>query len=62
MPKVRGYGSKKLKPVLHIFCEGEKTEPNYLNGYLQKNYSGNRLLKVVRVEKTADSTPKCITA
>jgi len=57
MPKRRGKGNKQLKPILHIFCEGEKTEPNYLKGYLQKFHSGSRLLKVVKVEKTNKNTP-----
>jgi hypothetical protein len=57
MPKPRRKGNKSLKPCLHIFCEGEKTEPNYLNGYLNKFHSGNRLLKVVKVEKTPKNTP-----
>jgi hypothetical protein len=56
MPKKRG-GSKKLKPVLHIFCEGEKTEPNYINGYVQNRHPTNRLLKVIKVEKTKKNTP-----
>jgi len=30
MPKKRGGQSRPLKPRLHIFCEGAKTEPNYL--------------------------------
>jgi len=57
MPKKRRTGNRNLKPSLHIFCEGKKTEPNYLNGYLKKYYSGNRLLKVVKIEKTKKNTP-----
>jgi hypothetical protein len=58
MPKPRGNKKKKkLKPVLHIFCEGAKTEPHYFNGYLKEHFSNNRLLKVIRVEKTNKNTP-----
>jgi hypothetical protein len=57
MPKKRGEKNKKLKPVLHIFCEGEKTEPIYLNGYLSKFHSSNRRLQIVKVEKTKKNTP-----
>lgn len=58
MPKPRGSKNRKLKPVLHIFCEGEKTEPGYLNGYLGKFHANNRRLQVIRVEKTRKNTPK----
>jgi len=58
MPKPRGNKKKKkLKPIMHIFCEGEKTEPNYINGYINEYFSSNRLLKVVKVEKTRKNTP-----
>lgn len=57
MPKPRGAANKPVKPILHIFCEGEKTEPNYLNGYLGKFHSGNRRLNVIKVEKTKKNTP-----
>ncbi|MBQ0713039.1 MAG: RloB domain-containing protein [Porticoccus sp.] len=57
MPRPRRNASKKLRPVLHIFCEGEKTEPNYINGYLRKFHASNRLLKVIKVEKTDKNTP-----
>lgn len=46
-----------LKPILHIYCEGEKTEPNYLNGYLNRFHSSNRRLKVIKIEKTKKNTP-----
>ena len=52
MPKPRSAANKPVKPILHIFCEGEKTEPNYLNGYLGKFHPGNRRLNVIKVEKT----------
>lgn len=57
MPRKRGGKNKKVKSVLHVFCEGEKTEPNYLNGYLNFAHSSNRQLKIIKVEKTRKNTP-----
>ncbi len=51
MPKKRSNSNKDVKPVFHIFCEGE-TEEAYLRGYINKFYSGNRRLKVIQIEKT----------
>ena len=46
---------RQLRPVLHIFCEGRKTEPNYIEHYkdlfcLEKRAS-------IVVEKTDKTTP-----
>lgn len=57
MPKKRISRNKRLLPVLHVFCEGEKTEPNYIKGYLNKFHSCNRRLKIVIIENTNKSTP-----
>lgn len=57
MPKPKGARNRQLKPVLHIFCEGAKTERNYFNGYLDKFHPTNRRLKVIKVEKTKKNTP-----
>lgn len=54
MPRPRGGQQRGLKPRLHIFCEGEKTEPNYLNGYIERCFPGTRLTVV---EKTDKNTP-----
>ena len=54
MPRERGAGQKKLKPRLHIFCEGEKTEPNYLKGYIEHKFPGTRLSPV---RQTSKNTP-----
>jgi hypothetical protein len=43
-----------LKPRLHIFCEGKKTEPNYLNNYIGKRFPGTKL---IAVEKSTKNTP-----
>jgi hypothetical protein len=57
MPKKRGEQIRQPKPVLHIYCEGEKTEPNYINGYINSKHQGNRRLKIIRIEKTSKNTP-----
>ncbi len=51
MPKKRKAQKKELKPNLHIFCEGEKTEPNYLNGYIERRFPGTRLSPIRKTEK-----------
>ncbi|WP_077340830.1 RloB family protein [Pseudocolwellia agarivorans] len=58
MPKKRKGQTRLLKSILHVYCEGEKTEPNYLNGYLDEFHSGNRTLKVIRIADTNKNTPK----
>ncbi len=58
MPKKNNRPKKEIKPVLHIYCEGEKTEPNYLNGYIDKFFPTNRRLKVIKIEATKKNTPK----
>ena len=58
MPKKNNRKQKVLKPVLHIYCEGEKTEPNYLNGYINRYFPSNRRLKVIKIEATKKNTPK----
>ena len=54
MPRNRQKQQRELKPRLHIFCEGEKTEPNYLNGYIERCFPGT---KITVVEKTDKNTP-----
>lgn len=55
MPKKKKTGSKKAEPVFHIYCEGEKTEPIYINGYINHYYSEHRNILVV--EDTKKNTP-----
>ena len=58
MPKKKHNNhQRKLAPVLHIYCEGEKTEPNYFNGYIRRSFPGNRRLSVIKVEKAKKNTP-----
>ena len=52
MPKKRTEQQRDLKPRLHIFCEGEKTEPNYLNGYIERCFPGTKLTIVEKTDKT----------
>jgi len=54
MPKKRNTQSLKLSPRLHIFCEGEKTEPIYLTRYIERQYPGTTL---VPIHKTPKNTP-----
>lgn len=54
MPKRRGHQSIPLKPNLHIYCEGEKTEPNYIRGYIETYFPGTRLSPV---RSTLKNTP-----
>ncbi|TVZ41922.1 RloB-like protein [Alteromonadaceae bacterium 2753L.S.0a.02] len=57
MPKKRPRPVRQPKAVMHIYCEGEKTEPNYINGYINSKHQGNRRLKIIRIEKTQKNTP-----
>lgn len=60
MPKKRGTNKKdtqRLLPVIHIFCEGAKTEPLYINGYVNKEHPNLRRLKLIDVKKTNKNTP-----
>lgn len=56
MPKVRKPSTRLPDRTLKIFCEGEKTEPNYINAYLL-HIGSNHSQSVVRVEKTRKNTP-----
>jgi hypothetical protein len=54
MPKPKNRPVLTPKPRLHIFCEGKKTEPNYLNGYIQHKFPGTKL---IIVEASKKNTP-----
>lgn len=56
MPKPRKPSLFVLEKTMKIFCEGQKTEPNYINGYLLDRGADNRQT-VIRVEKTNKNTP-----
>ena len=57
MPKKKSAVQRKLQAVLHIYCEGAKTEPNYIDSYLQEKCPGNRRKNVITVEQTKKNTP-----
>lgn len=44
-----------MKKTFRIFCEGEKTEPYYINGYLRENREDNRAS--VKVMDCRKNTP-----
>lgn len=56
MPKKKLNRKKTVQRTLRIFCEGEKTEPNYLREYIRYNRD-NHLASVVSVEKCSKNTP-----
>ncbi len=47
----------QVRPIMHIYCEGEKTEPFYLEKYLGKFHDGNRRRQVIKIEPTKKNTP-----
>jgi hypothetical protein len=54
MPKKRPKKLMDTKPRLRIYCEGKKTEPNYLNEYIERCFPGTKLVKV---EDIKENTP-----
>ena len=56
MPKLRKVSSRDPKPTIKIFCEGEKTEPTYIHGYIRQVCRG-ALKARVNVEMTNKNTP-----
>ncbi|WP_037492591.1 RloB family protein [Sphingomonas sp. PAMC 26605] len=55
MPKPRKPANLTPLKTLRIFCEGAKTEPNYINGYIETLDPSSRK-SVVEVEKTKKNT------
>lgn len=54
MPKKRKQIVRELRPVLHIFCEGAKTEPHYFDQYIRRfAKSPSRIC----IERTKKNTP-----
>ncbi len=56
MPRKRAQSKVSVLKKMHIYCEGEKTEPNYINSYLQDKF-GDKLRDVVIVEDAKTNTP-----
>lgn len=55
MPRKKQKIDKPVKPVFHIYCEGEKTEPSYIRGFIKFFYPKHRQILVV--EDTKKNTP-----
>lgn len=55
MPKARKHPNLRPLKTLKIFCEGAKTEPNYLQGYISLNRSASRKV-VIKIEPTKKNT------
>ena len=55
MPKKKGGKKLSVKPVFKMFCEGEKTEPLYIKGYINHFHSDKR--SIIVVEDTSKNTP-----
>ncbi|MCA0922765.1 RloB family protein [Pseudooceanicola nanhaiensis] len=56
MPRERKSRKPNVERTLRIFCEGEKTEPYYLKGYIDEFRENNRVA-VVAIERTRKNTP-----
>jgi len=55
VPKKKKSNSQSVKPVFKMFCEGEKTEPLYIRGYINHFHSDKR--SIIVVENTNKNTP-----
>lgn len=62
MPKPRKPAHKKVKAKVHIFCEGAKTEPNYIRAYINAFHPTCARLKSaekpIQIKDTVKNTPK----
>ena len=52
MPRRIKRPQQELRPHFYIYCEGSKTEPFYLNQYIQKRFPGTRLIEIVPTKKS----------
>ncbi len=57
MPKKRNQNTESLKKAIYIYCEGEKTEPHYFQGYIDSLDTANRRF-VVKLAPTRKNTPR----
>lgn len=55
MSKKRGV-VKNVPRVMYIYCEGEKTEPLYLDAYISER--SKKTLSVFKIPKTRKNTPE----
>ena len=59
MPKKRNVGKRSIKPVMRIFTEGEKTEINYVRGYIHSYLrSKGYIAQDIVVEQPNDTSPQ----
>lgn len=62
MPRVRKGSVRRVKSRIYIFCEGKKTEPNYIRAYIEAFYPACVRLKDVEkpvtIQDTRKNTPK----
>jgi hypothetical protein len=62
MPKPRKKSERKVKTKIYIFCEGRKTEPNYIRAYIRHFHPACVRLKdaerPVEIKDTVKNTPK----
>ncbi|CRL15229.1 hypothetical protein NIT7645_02277 [Phaeobacter italicus] len=56
MPKARKKRHPAAQKTLRVFCEGAKTEPYYIRGYLSEFRASNRAA-VVEIQPTRKNTP-----
>lgn len=56
MPKKRPGTRQAVLRKMHIYCEGEKTEPLYIKSYIENKF-GDKLRDVVVIENTKKNTP-----
>ena len=61
MPKPRRVKRlKSVTPKMFIYSEGEKTEPDYIKGYLSDKYKGSALVDFIEIEDIKQNTPNSL--
>ncbi|MBC3767207.1 RloB family protein [Neptunicella marina] len=60
MPRSKSKPKKVVQSKLWLYCEGTKTEVNYLNKYKTDKHCNNRLVSLIRVPQISQNTPKSI--
>jgi len=62
MPKPRKVAVRQVKPRVFIYCEGEKTEPNYIRAYINAFHPACARLKgaekPINLKSSKKNTPK----
>ena len=58
MPRKRNVGKRSIKPVMRVFTKGEKTEINYVRGYIHSYLrSKGYIAQDIIVEQPNDTSP-----